>query len=74
MNHAAVPAMIASCAQWRKSSYSQGENTCVEITTEIAGWVGVRDSKAGPSQDMLAFGGDQWRALLTSVRTHRPLA
>ena len=49
----------------------QGQNTCVEITTETTGWVGVRDSKAGVTHDVLVFGANQWHALVDAARTRR---
>lgn len=52
---------------WRKSSYSQGANDCVEITTELPGWVGVRDSKLGTVSPVLAFTLPEWRAALAAT-------
>ncbi|QFZ24820.1 DUF397 domain-containing protein [Saccharothrix syringae] len=54
--------------RWRKSSYSEGENTnCVEVafTPEV---VGVRDSKNTTPQ--LTFPASAWRAFLAT--TPRP--
>ena len=53
---------------WRKSTYSTKADNCVEISTELPGWVGVRDSKLGPSSPILAFTYDEWRALIDGVR------
>jgi hypothetical protein len=52
---------------WRKSSRSEPSDNCVEVaTTGDHSIVGVRDSKnPGP---VLAFGRDDWRALLDSAR------
>ncbi|HEY4700562.1 MAG TPA: DUF397 domain-containing protein, partial [Streptosporangiaceae bacterium] len=45
---------------WRKSSYSGGDNNCVEVGTSNAG-IAVRDSKNADS-DALAFGAGAWQA------------
>ena len=47
-----------SSARWRKSSYSDGQANCVEVTT--AGLVAVRDSKS-PDGARLTFTPDAWR-------------
>jgi hypothetical protein len=66
MNHDHALAALTAAAGWRKSSYSQGANGCVEITTELTGWVGVRDSKLGTASPLLAIPTAQWRALLAT--------
>ncbi|GAB3476351.1 DUF397 domain-containing protein [Amycolatopsis cihanbeyliensis] len=57
-------------AEWRKSSYSDGEDTdqsaCVEVA--FAGnRVGVRDSKR-PAGAPLSFPADAWSHFLRAVR------
>ncbi|MFD7660079.1 DUF397 domain-containing protein [Actinosynnema sp. NPDC059797] len=53
--------------RWRKSSYSEGENTnCVEVSSELAA-VGVRDSKNTAPQ--LDFSVTAWRSFLQAART-----
>ncbi|MEV8634875.1 DUF397 domain-containing protein [Streptosporangium sp. NPDC051023] len=43
---AAVPDSLASStAHWRKSSFSDGGNGCVEVARNLPGFVAVRDSK-----------------------------
>lgn len=37
-NHTAPPAL-----GWRKSSYSQGANACVEVTDRIPGRIAIRE-------------------------------
>lgn len=64
MNHDQVVAGLTAAAGWHKSGYSQGANGCVEITTELPGWVGVRDSKLGTASPVLAVTTAQWQALL----------
>jgi hypothetical protein len=45
---------------WRKSSYSGGDNNCVEVGTVMAD-VAVRDSK-DPLGGALSFSAAAWRA------------
>ncbi|MFT7841430.1 DUF397 domain-containing protein [Saccharothrix sp. BKS2] len=54
--------MVLEARQWRKSSYSEGENTeCVEVAFAPEG-VGVRDSKN--TAPHLTFTPTTWRAFL----------
>jgi hypothetical protein len=68
VNHDQAAAELTTAAGWRKSSYSQGANGCVEVTTELPGWVGVRDSKLGTDSPLLACTQSQWRATLTAAQ------
>lgn len=67
MNHQVALAALARAGGWSKSSYSIAANDCVEITTEVHGWVGLRDSKLGPDSPVLACTRPQWRALLAAT-------
>ena len=51
---------------WRKSSYSGGDNNCVEIATTGAN-VAVRDSK-NPGGGVLSFSPGAWQAFTAGVR------
>lgn len=68
MNPAEAVTVLTTGIRWRKSSYSQGANTCVEITTELGGWVGVRDSKLSSSSPILAIPAERWHAFTTAVK------
>jgi hypothetical protein len=54
--------------QWRKSSYSQAANGCVEIgaTATTPTVVGVRDSKLGDASPVLSFSPKAFRAFLAT--------
>lgn len=54
--------------KWRKSSRSGTQNgNCVEVATNVAGMVAVRDSK-NPEGPMLSVSSAEWRAFLSTVR------
>ncbi|MBW8087745.1 DUF397 domain-containing protein [Streptomyces hygroscopicus subsp. hygroscopicus] len=52
---------------YRKSSYSGGENNCVEVADMAGNGRSVRDSKdrSGP---YLAFTGDAWHAFILDIK------
>jgi Domain of unknown function (DUF397) len=66
MNHTdAVPALM-NASGWKTSTRtSQGEN-CVEVTTAVPGWVGVRDTK-NRAAGLLALNQQQWSTFLNAV-------
>lgn len=68
MKHAHVAAALTIAAGWRKSSYSDGANNCVEVTTELPGWVGVRDTKLGLASPILSFTRPEWHAMLAATQ------
>jgi hypothetical protein len=55
-------------AQWRKSSYSDGQANCVEVAFMAHGYriVAVRDSKAKRAPG-LAFTPNAWRQFIERV-------
>lgn len=55
-------------ASWRKSSYSQGgdPNNCIEVATNLQGFVPVRDSKA-PHRIALGFSSPAWSAFVMAI-------
>jgi len=48
-----------SGAKWRSSSYSGGNNECVEVADNLTGLVPVRDSKR-PAGPILTFSLSTW--------------
>lgn len=52
---------------WRKSTRSNGSGNCVEVADDLAGKVGVRDSK-DPSGPVLTFTPDAWVAFINGLR------
>ncbi|MFD8756691.1 DUF397 domain-containing protein [Kitasatospora sp. NPDC059577] len=55
-------------AGWRKSTYSGGQNGCVEVADGFTGVMPVRDSK-DPNGPALIFPSHAWQSFVTAVRT-----
>lgn len=54
-------------ARWRTSSYSGGNNECVEVADGVAGVVPVRDSTR-PEGPVVGFGLAAWDTFLETLR------
>lgn len=58
-----------SAPRWRKSSWSDGDNNCIEVADNLPGRVLVRDSKdrAGMA---LTFSPTAWSAFVVALSEH----
>ncbi len=66
MNHADAVTALTQAAGWFTSSRTgQGQN-CVEVTTAVPGWVGVRDTK-NRAAGLLALNQQQWNTFLNAI-------
>ncbi|MGK4580234.1 DUF397 domain-containing protein [Kitasatospora sp. HPMI-4] len=54
-------------AAWRKSTYSGGQNGCVEVADGFPGFVPVRDSK-DPQGPTFVFSADAFAAFVAGVK------
>ncbi|WP_055590428.1 DUF397 domain-containing protein [Peterkaempfera griseoplana] len=53
--------------EWRKSSHSNGDSTCVEVAPAPDGGASIRDSK-NPQGAVLTFSAREWQAFLDGAR------
>ncbi|WP_031484909.1 DUF397 domain-containing protein [Streptomyces bicolor] len=67
MKHARHGTPDLSGARWRSSTYSGGNNECVEVADDVPHIVLVRDSKR-PIAPVLEFGHHAWSAFLNLLR------
>ncbi|MEU4788103.1 DUF397 domain-containing protein [Micromonospora tulbaghiae] len=58
-------------AIWRKSTRSGTQGDCVEVADNLAGVVGVRDSK-DPAGPVLTFTPDAWRTFVRLSGSRAP--
>lgn len=55
-----------SGARWRTSTYSGGNNECLEVADNVPHLVPVRDSKR-PAGPVIAFRADAWRTFIAEL-------
>lgn len=55
--------------QWRKSSYSGGAQTCVEVARVDDAHGALRDSKLGDSSPILVVGAASYTSFINSVKS-----
>ncbi|MFE7811789.1 DUF397 domain-containing protein [Streptomyces sp. NPDC057433] len=66
MSIAPHSAQDLSGAKWRSSSYSGGNNECLELAHEVPAFAPVRDSK-DPSGPVIPFGRAAWGAFVSHL-------
>lgn len=66
MNHTRHSTPDLSGAKWRSSTYSGGNNECVEIAGNIPAVIPVRDSKR-PAGPVIAFDPQAWRTFIAHL-------
>ncbi|GHH94932.1 DUF397 domain-containing protein [Streptomyces capillispiralis] len=57
-------------AEWRSSTYSGGNNECLELAHGVPSFAPVRDSKA-PEGAVILFGHEAWKAFVTELGRQR---
>ncbi|MDX2545347.1 DUF397 domain-containing protein [Streptomyces sp. WI04-05B] len=66
MNRARHSTPDLSGAKWRSSTYSGGNNECVEIADNIPAGIPVRDSKS-PTGPVIGFAPPAWRTFIAHL-------
>ena len=67
MNSTDAVIALTAASGWKTSTRtSQGQN-CVEVTTAVPGWVGIRDTK-NRAAGLLAVNQQQWNNFLNAIR------
>ena len=62
-----IVAALAIAVNWRKASYSQGANECVEVAS-VSRAFGVRDSKPGTNSPILVFNQESWLTFIAYTK------
>jgi hypothetical protein len=65
------PATNPATITWRKATYSNAGNECVEVARTPAGYA-IRDSK-NPQAPHLTLGAAAWTSLLAAIKTNAPI-
>ncbi|MFI0444454.1 DUF397 domain-containing protein [Actinomadura sp. 6N118] len=53
---------------WRKASYTEPTDNCVEVARSTANTIGVRDTKASGQGPILDFTRAEWATFLAKIR------
>lgn len=62
-----VNEMDMTSVTWRKSTRSNGSGDCIEVAADLAGKVGLRDSK-DPAGPILAFSPTAWATFIRATK------
>lgn len=62
---------LAISSGWFKSSYSGGQNGCVELNLSVPGHAGMRDSKLGHAGPMLLLPSPGLPEFIRQIQTGR---
>jgi hypothetical protein len=64
----AARAALHTADGWRKSTFSGGQNGCVEVNSTVPGYTGIRDSKLGSGSPVLVFNAVAIAAMIDGVK------
>jgi hypothetical protein len=67
VNHEDAVTALNQAAGWSTSSRSGQGEACVEVTTAVPSWVGVRDTK-NRAAGLLALDRQQWHTFLAAIK------
>jgi len=66
MDHEDIVTALTHALGWKTSSWTSKGQNCVEVTTAVLGWAGVRDTKKRAA-GLLAFNAQQWIMFIQSA-------
>ena len=66
MNNSRASTLVPPDAKWRTSTYSGGNNECIQVAENVPHLVPVRDSKR-PTGPLLGFSHNAWSTFLTHL-------
>jgi Domain of unknown function (DUF397) len=64
----AVTAADVNRAPWRKSTFSNMNGSCVEVSRLLPDRIGVRDTKDSGAGPVLIFTGAEWAAFIAGAK------
>ncbi|MEU8344902.1 DUF397 domain-containing protein [Spirillospora sp. NPDC048832] len=61
--------MTTQYLTWRKSSHSEANGNCLEVSRSTSGIIGVRDSQQHGTGPVLDFTPREWAAFMRALRS-----